>query len=132
MKGDDKLKIYKVGIEFTYDEIKKRVLLKDKIKLKDYKEENCFVPILATNKEEAIDKYRQIYYDIKKQDIPTSIWYTHEVVNVRTEIIVYEYGHHTLSYLQKKMHSDDFIEYCKQSMGLSEQVENILNIEKSV
>ena len=108
-------KIFRVGIKYTFDFYKTRILFEDKLLKKDVVEEDDFRPILARDYSEAIDKYKKIYY--KEQSPVVSPW-ERKAKNIKRKIVCYKYKHCSFRYLWESLHYEDFILYCKENLGI--------------
>ena len=114
--------IYEIVIKLTYDEYKYNILLKAKYNKQDimYK---WHTPIYAINEQQAIEKYLTRYAVDKC--IPWVCGGTAE--NIHREVVcVNKNIVYSIKELQDKMDSGDFLDYCRDKLGLTQTIDSIL------
>lgn len=116
-----KLNIYTIGVEvmsdlYEFGLFKKKLFKKDSIKTM------WKTPVLATNKDEAINIYKSRY----NWEVAEYIYFGYDTENIRRKVIcASSKNKYTFKELQEEMNSEDFLKYCRQELNINDIVNEI-------
>ena len=120
-----RLNIYTIATKITYDIWSDHLIFKklNKCIKENVEEIQLQKVIFSPSLDEAIEKYKYYYGNIKVYPSnPISV----VEKNIKTEIIKDGEWVYTLDGIKNLMSSEDFLHYCKQELGLGQQINNCI------
>lgn len=114
--------IYEIAIKLTYDEYEYRFFRKNKF-IKQRIIHKWHTPIYANNEKQAIEKF-SVRYNVD-ECIPWVIGGNAE--NIQREVVCIKNNTvYSIKELQNTMDSGDFLDYCRDKLGLNQTIDTLL------